>query len=107
MSYDDVVEGSKRVKAPPLDTEAGPASETIISALKNVDRRTRVSIRVVQGIFVFMILLALGFIFVNDDTVTRIGIGCLILSFLVVIYMTTNLLVDVLYAVLDPRIRYE
>jgi len=28
-------------------------------------------------------------------------------TFLVVIYMVTNLLVDLLYAVLDPRIRYE
>jgi oligopeptide transport system permease protein len=28
-------------------------------------------------------------------------------TFLVVVYMTANLLVDVLYAVLDPRIRYE
>jgi oligopeptide transport system permease protein len=28
-------------------------------------------------------------------------------TFLVVVYMLTNLLVDVLYAVLDPRIRYE
>jgi ABC-type dipeptide/oligopeptide/nickel transport system permease component len=30
-----------------------------------------------------------------------------IVTFLVVIYMLANLLVDVLYAVLDPRIRYE
>jgi peptide/nickel transport system permease protein/oligopeptide transport system permease protein len=30
-----------------------------------------------------------------------------IVTFLVVIYMVANLLVDVLYAVLDPRIRYE
>ena len=28
-------------------------------------------------------------------------------TFLIIIYMTVNLLVDVLYAVLDPRIRYE
>ena len=87
MNYDEVVEGSKRVKAPPLETETGETSETIIGALKNVDRRTRVSIRVLQGIFVFMILLALGFIVVNDHTLTRSGVGFLILSFLVVIYM--------------------
>jgi peptide/nickel transport system permease protein/oligopeptide transport system permease protein len=30
-----------------------------------------------------------------------------IVTFLVVVYMVANLLVDVLYAVLDPRIRYE
>jgi oligopeptide transport system permease protein len=30
-----------------------------------------------------------------------------IVTFLVLIYMTANLLVDLLYAVLDPRIRYE
>ena len=30
-----------------------------------------------------------------------------IVTFLVVVYMMANLLVDVLYAVLDPRIRYE
>jgi len=30
-----------------------------------------------------------------------------IVTFLVVVYMAANLLVDVLYAVLDPRIRYE
>ena len=92
MNYDDVVEGSKRVKAPPLETETdgartGAGYETIISALEDVDRRTRVSIRVLQGIFAFMILLAVGFIIVNDDAVTRSGVGCLILSFVVVIYM--------------------
>jgi membrane protein YdbS with pleckstrin-like domain len=87
MNYDDVVERSKRVKAPSPETEAGAASETIISALENVDRRTRVSIRVLQGLFVFLILFALGFIVVNDDTVTRSGVGFLVLSFLVVIYM--------------------
>ena len=30
-----------------------------------------------------------------------------ITTFLVIVYMVTNLLVDLLYAVLDPRIRYE
>jgi len=30
-----------------------------------------------------------------------------IVTFLVVVYMVAKLLVDVLYAVLDPRIRYE
>jgi ABC-type dipeptide/oligopeptide/nickel transport system permease component len=30
-----------------------------------------------------------------------------IVTFLVLIFMVSNLLVDVLYAVLDPRIRYE
>ena len=30
-----------------------------------------------------------------------------ITTFLVIVYMVTNLLVDVLYAVLDPRIRYD
>jgi len=92
MSYDEVVEGSKRVKAPQLETDAGGAgtgagSERIIDALKAVDRRTRVSIRVVQGIFAFMILIAAGFIVVNDDPVTRSGVGLLILSFFLVIYM--------------------
>jgi oligopeptide transport system permease protein len=28
-------------------------------------------------------------------------------TFLVLVYLTVNLLVDLLYAVLDPRIRYE
>ena len=87
MTYDEVVEGSKRVKAPPPATETDEASETIIDALTNVDRRTRVSIRILQGIFAFMILFALGFIAVNTDTLTRVGVGFLILSFLVVIYM--------------------
>jgi hypothetical protein len=92
MSYDEVVEGSKRVKAPRLETDAGGAgtgagSDGIIDALKVVDRRTRVSIRVLQGIFAFMILIAAGFIVVNDDAVTRSGVGLLILSFFLVIYM--------------------
>jgi ABC-type dipeptide/oligopeptide/nickel transport system permease component len=30
-----------------------------------------------------------------------------IVTFLVLVYMVSNLLVDLLYAVLDPRIRYE
>jgi ABC-type dipeptide/oligopeptide/nickel transport system permease component len=28
-------------------------------------------------------------------------------SFLVLVYLITSLLVDILYAILDPRIRYE
>jgi hypothetical protein len=87
MNYDEVVEGSKRVKAPPLGIETGDTADTIIGALKNVDRRTRVSIRVLQGIFAFMILIALGFIVIHDDTLTRFGVGFLVLSFFVVIYM--------------------
>jgi membrane protein YdbS with pleckstrin-like domain len=92
MKYDEVVKGSKRVKAPPVETKAGSdgtgeASGTIIGALKDVDRRTRISIRFLQGIFAFMILLAVGFIIVNDDILTRSGVGFLIMSFFVVIYM--------------------
>jgi len=92
MNYDEVIGGSKRVKAPPLESKAGGAgtgegSESIINALKDVDRRTRVSIRVVQGIFAFLILLGVGFIFVNDDAVMRSAVGFLIVSFLLVIYM--------------------
>ena len=87
MNYDDVVKDSKQVEAPSSETKPGAASETIIGALEYVDRRTRVSIRVLQSLFVLMTLFALGFIFVNDDTMTRSGVGCLILSFLVVIYM--------------------
>ena len=92
MKYDEVIDGAKRVKAPLLDTGAcgagtSEASETIISTLMEVDRRTRVSIRVLQGIFAFSILLAVGFIIVNDDIVVRTGVGFLILSFALVIHM--------------------
>ena len=91
MNYDEVVEGSKRVKAPSLeederDNGTETASESIIRALKNVDRRTRLSIRILQGIFAFLTLLAVGFIIINGDAVVRSGVGFLILSFLLVIF---------------------
>ena len=87
MKYDDVVKGSRQVKAPSTETNSGTTSETIIAELEQVDRRTRISIRALQICFMFLTLLALGFIFINDNTMTRSGVGCLILSFLVVIYM--------------------
>ncbi len=87
MRYDDVVKGSRQVKAPSTETQPDAASETIIAALEHVDRRTRISIRALQGCFLFLTLLALGFTLVNDNTMIRSGVGCLILSFLVVIYM--------------------
>ncbi|MGB2737988.1 MAG: ABC transporter permease [Candidatus Nanopelagicales bacterium] len=39
----------------------------------------------------------------QQDTVVVVGIG----TVLVIVYLLSSLLVDVLYAVLDPRIRYE
>ena len=39
----------------------------------------------------------------QDETVVVVGIA----TILVIVYLLTSLIVDILYAVLDPRIRYE
>ena len=90
MKYEDTVKGSREVKAPQVhaersDTMSGSASETIIGMLQAVDRKTRISIRVLQGVYGFMIFLAIGYIIANNDGMVRAALGFITLAFILVI----------------------
>ena len=90
MKYEDTVKGSREVKAPQVhaersDTMSGSASETIIGMLQAVDRKTRISIRVLQGVYGFMIFLAIGYLIANNDGMVRAALGFITLAFILVI----------------------
>jgi hypothetical protein len=90
MKYEDTVKGSREVKAPHVhaersDTMSGSASETIIGMLQAVDRKTRTSIRVLQGVYGFMIFLAIGYLIANNDGMVRAALGFITLAFILVI----------------------
>ena len=82
MKYDDLVDQSRTVKAPDLDEAkndymGSSASRGMTVVLKKVDSRTRHSIRVLQGVYVFMTLQALVCSLVFDDALVRAGFGFL------------------------------
>lgn len=90
MKYEDTVKGSRDVKAPQVhaersDTMSGSVSETMIGLLKDVDRKTRTSIRVLQGVYGFMTFLAIGYIIANNDGMIRAVLGFIILAFVLVV----------------------
>lgn len=90
MTYESVVRGSRDVKAPDVETKGrnamrGPASDTMVDTLKDVDRKARVSIRALQGVYALMILLATGFAILEDDGIVRGALGFFTLAFVLVV----------------------
>ena len=63
----------------------GPASDTMVDTLKDVDRKARVSIRALQGVYALMILLATGFAILEDDGIVRGALGFFTLAFVLVV----------------------
>jgi hypothetical protein len=83
MKYEDIVEKSKRVKAPRSEAEGreemnGNASDSIIGMLKTVDRKTRRSIRILQGAIGLSVPLCLVLIILVSDPVVQAGLGLII-----------------------------
>jgi len=91
MKYEDMVTESRKIRAPSItakegNTINGKTAETMIGVLKEVDRKTRFSIRALQAIYVLMTLVAMGYLVLDDNHLVRVGIGCIILAFGLVIF---------------------
>ncbi len=93
MKYEEVINKSKKVKAPDLSHQADTKNqkhnpmETMLDLLKKTDSKTRLGIRVLQLIYLAMILVAISYILVSSDFFIHLGIGSLILAFALVIFV--------------------
>ena len=90
MKYEDIVEKSKTVKAPRGEAEGkremnADASESIIGMLKTVDRKTRRSIRILQGVIGLAIPMYLVMIILASDPVVWAGLGLIIMAFFMIL----------------------
>ena len=84
-----MVKRTKSVKAPELqegrDDMTSATSTGMITMLQRVDRRTRLSIRVLQGVYVIMTLVAAGYTIILEEALVRAGMGFLTVAFALVI----------------------
>lgn len=91
MKYEDVINNSKKVKAPDISHQAGAKKqntmENILSLLKKTDSRTRLGIRVLQLVYLAMILVAISYLLTSADFYINLGIVSLILAFALVIFV--------------------
>ena len=93
MKYEEVINKSKNIKAPDLSHQAGAkiqkhgTMESILDLLKKTDSKTRLGIRVLQLIYVAMILVAISYILSSSDLFINLGICSLILAFTLVIFV--------------------
>ena len=93
MKFEEVINKSKKVKAPDLcqlaDTkiETPDTMENILALLKKTDSKTRMGIRVLQLLYIAMILIAIAYILISSDLFINLGTGSLILAFMMVIFV--------------------
>jgi hypothetical protein len=93
MKYEEVINKSKKVKAPDLshqtDIKRGKkrSKNNIIELLKSTDSKTRLGIRVLQLVYLAMILVAISYILVSTNLFINLGIGSIILAFAMVIFV--------------------
>ncbi len=93
MKYEEIINKSKKVKAPDLSQHAGTKTkkpdnmENILNLLKKTDSKTRLGIRILQLVYIAMILVAISYILISSDFFIDLGIGSLILAFVLVIFV--------------------
>jgi hypothetical protein len=93
MKFEELISQSKKTKAPDLEQKAGSKfqknnnMDSLLNLLKKTDSKTRLGIRVLQLIYIIMILVAISYILVSSDLYINLGIGSLILAFVMVIFV--------------------
>ena len=93
MKYEEVINNSKKVKAPDLSHKTGTKTQTpdtmenILDLLKKTDSKTRLGIRVLQLFYIAMILVAISYMLISSDQFINLGIGSLIIAFVLVIFV--------------------
>lgn len=93
MKYEEVINKSKKVKAPDLSQRAetkiekSDTMENILNLLKKTDSKTRLGIRVLQLIYLAMILIAVSYILISSDLYINLGIASIIIAFALIIFV--------------------
>ena len=93
MKFEELISQSKKTKAPDLEQKAGSKfkknnnMDSLLNLLKKTDSKTRLGIRLLQLIYIIMILVAISYILVSSDLYINLGIGSLILAFVMVIFV--------------------
>ena len=91
MNFEDVFNRSRSVKAPDLEVKSQSSNqndktmESIISQLKKVDQKTKLSIRLIQLLYVFMMAIVTYYIIDLDQLMTKVGLGAIFIAFSLVI----------------------
>ena len=91
MNYEDIINGSRNVKAPDLvvknksSNQKDKTMESIISQLKQVDRKTKFSIRLIQWLYMIMIAVVTYYIIDLDHHLIKAGLGAIFIAFCLVI----------------------
>lgn len=91
MNFDEMINKSREVKAPEFDSQSESKNkktvkmETLLEQLKRVDSKTRTSIRLIQLLYVVMIGVATYYAFTFGQTHLKVGLGCIIVAFALVI----------------------
>ena len=63
----------------------GKPAPDMVDVLKNVDRKTRLSIRALQAVYAVLIVVAVGFGILQDDPVERAALGAFVVAFVLVV----------------------
>ena len=91
MKFDAIVIKTKEVKAPEFDSRDKTKNkktinmETLLDQLKSVDHKTRMSIRLIQFLYVAMISVATYYAVIVGSPQLKIGLGCIVVAFIMVI----------------------
>lgn len=91
MNFDDLVNKTKKVRAPEFDSRVESKNqksikmETLLDQLKKVDNKTRISIRLIQLLYVIMIGVATYYTITTGGSHLKIGLGFIIVAFFLVI----------------------
>lgn len=91
MNFDEMINKSREVVAPDFDSQSESKNkktikmETLLERLKRVDSKSRTSIRLIQLLYVAMIGVATYYAFTLGQTQLKVGLGCIIVAFALVI----------------------
>ena len=91
MKFEEIIKKSKNVKAPDLTSgiktnkPKSEKMESIMEQLKKVDNKTRISIRLLQLLYLILISMMSYYMFTADHANTSTGIAFIILAFFLVI----------------------
>ena len=93
MKFEEIIKKSKKVKAPDLTSgnktnkPKSEKMELIMDQLKKVDNKTRISIRLLQLLYLILISMMSYYMFTAEHPKTSTGIAFIILAFFMVIFV--------------------
>ena len=91
MIFEELISSARKVKAPDLDTshkfdnQASDNMRSLVDKLKKVDLKTKLSIRVLQILYLIMMVVFSYYMLTAELAMVRTGLGLIIGAFLLVI----------------------